>query len=483
MTATSRAAPAARGMPRLRPYQATVARAILERVAGSEGGSISVEIARQSGKNELSAQVELVLLLTRAARGGAIVKCAPTFEPQAALSRDRLLARAVEAGLDGLVARDGTATVRCGRAQARFLSAEPSANVLGHTADLLLEVDEAQDVRPEKFDRDFRPMAAAANAPVVYYGTPWGPRSLLAQAQAAHLEAERGDGRRRHFRYDWQRVADSNPAYGRYVENERARLGERHPLFHTQYLLEVLHDEDRLLDGAALAQLDGRHERLRAPIAGERYVAGLDLAGPSLDGRGGEAGGGAATRDRDWTVLTIARLRPRPPGLPAIEVVEHQSWRGAATDTLVDALADRLRNVWRVRRLAIDATGLGAPVADLLSKRLPAGRVEPVVFSVERKSQLGFGLLAAAHSGRLRLYRRDGSAEAAECRRQLELARAAYRDEHTMQFYVDPADGHDDYVMSLALAVAAARHEGDARTARGRGSLRGPTAASEEVAA
>ena len=180
-------------------------------------------------------------------------------------------------------------------------------------------------------------------------------------------------------------------------------------------------------------------------------------------------------------MLTIARLRPRSRGLPAIEVVEHQAWRGAATDPLVDALADRLRSVWRVRRLAVDATGLGAPVADLLTRRLPAGRVEPVVFSVERKSQLGFGLLAAAHSGRLRLYRSDGSAEAAECRRQLELARAAYRDERTMQFYVDPAEGHDDYVMSLALAVAATRHEGGARTALGRGSLRGPAPASEEV--
>ena len=448
-------------LPRLRPYQATVARAVLERVFGREGGSISVEIARQGGKNELSAQLELVLLLSRLRSGGTIVKCAPTFEPQAAISRDRLLARAEETGLGPLLEREGAATVRCGRAQARFLSAEPSAHVLGHTADLLLEIDEVQEVQPQKFDRDFRPMAAAANAPVVYYGTPWGPRSLLAQAQAAHLERERADGRRRHFRYDWEVVAAHNPEYGEYVEQERARLGERHPLFRTQYLLEVLHDEDRLLDGAALAQLDGRHARLRAARSGERYVAGLDLAGPVL-------GGGAPARDRDWTVLTIARVRTRAGGLPAIEVVEHQAWQGAPTEPLLDALADRLRRVWRVRRLAVDATGLGGPVADLLRERLPAGRVEPVVFSVERKSQLGFGLLAAVHSGRLRLYRVDGSGEAAECRTQLARARVAYRDRGTMQFYVDPAEGHDDYLMSLALAVWAARHEGGPRAARGR---------------
>ena len=427
-----------------------------------EGGSISVEIARQGGKNELSAQVELVALLTHAAAGGTIVKCAPTID-QARISLQRLQRRARDAGLDEAVRATG-ATVRCGQAQARFLSADPGANVVGHTADLLLEVDEAQDVPSEKFDRDFRPMAASTNAPVVFYGTPWGPRSLLEQAKATHRAAERRDGRRRHFRYDWEQVAAHVPDYGRYVEAERERLGEQHPLFRTQYLLEVVDDSDRLLDGAALAQLQGDHERLRVPRPGERYVAGLDLAGHAPPDAEDARGGG----ERDWTVLTIASLQTRDGGAPAIQVVEHQAWRGEATEPLLESLADRLRRVWRVRRVAVDATGLGGPVADLLAGRLPRGSVEPVVFSSERKSRLGFGLLAAILSGRLRLYRMDGSPEWAECRRQLELARAVYRDNRTMDFHVDPAEGHDDYLMSLALTVAAAGSQGGPRTARGR---------------
>ncbi len=440
-----------RGLPRLRPYQAEVARAILARVLRREGGAISVEIARQGGKNELSARVELATLLAHARTGGTLVKCAPTLNPQAAISLRRLEDRAIAARLGNVVSRVGAA-VRCGRAEARFLSAEPGANVVGHTADLLLEVDEAQDVDVETFDRAFRPMAASTNAPVVYYGTPWGAQSLLAQAKATSLAAERTDGRRRHFRFDWEQVAACVPAYGAYVEGERARLGERHPLFRTQYLLEVLGDADRLLDGAALAQTTGEHERLSAPRPGERYVAGLDLAGPARPGTHG---------DRDWTVLTIVRLGA------AIEVVEHQAWQGDPTVDLLAQLTDRLRRVWRVRRVAVDATGLGGPMADLLAARLSRGVVEPVVFSAERKSRLGFGLLAAVHSGRLRLYRMDGSTQWAECRRQLERARVAYRGDRTMQFHVDASEGHDDYLMSLALAVRAARDSDGTRTARG----------------
>ncbi len=441
-------------LPQLRPYQREVLAAILKRIAGGEGGSISVEIARQGGKNEVSAQAELLTLLRHLERGGALVKCAPTLVPQARISQERLLRRARDAGLEAHFRREG-ATVRCGRARAHFLSAEPTANVVGHTADLLLEVDEAQDVDPEKFDRDFRPMAAAANAPVVYFGTPWGPDSLLAQATALHREAERRGGPRRHFRYHWEAVAAHNPAYGRYVESERERLGEQHPLFRTQYLLEVLAHADRLFDAATLAQLEGTHDRLAAPRRGERYVAGLDVAGPA-----------SAGRDPDWTVLTIARVGDSTRGGPRVEVVEHQAWRGMATEPLVEMLADRLRRTWRVRRLTVDATGLGAPVADLLAARLGSA-VERVVFSAERKSRLGFALLAAAHSGRLCLYRSDGSSEWATCHRQLELARAAYGPDRSMRFDVDPAQGHDDYLVSLALAVNAARGGETARVARG----------------
>ena len=47
---------------KLRPYQREVARAIVNSIFGRKGLTFSVEMARQGGKNELSAQLELLLL-------------------------------------------------------------------------------------------------------------------------------------------------------------------------------------------------------------------------------------------------------------------------------------------------------------------------------------------------------------------------------------------------------------------------------------
>jgi hypothetical protein len=102
----------------------------------------------------------------------------------------------------------------------------------------------------------------------------------------------------------------------------------------------------------------------------------------------------------------------------------------------------------------------------MLASALGSARVQGVKLTAESKSRLGYGLLTAVSGGRLRLYA-GADAEALECRRQLERCRAAYRPNGTLRFFVDERDGHDDYVVSLALAVAAAG-TGGPRRARGR---------------
>ncbi|MDE3095676.1 MAG: hypothetical protein KGK07_06720 [Chloroflexota bacterium] len=460
-------------MPRLRAYQCEAGRAVLESVFQRRGRSISVQIARQGGKNELSAQVEL-LLLTAAGHAGDMIKCAPTLHPQLQVSRRRLWTRIGQAGLRN-VARLEPDAVRLGGARVLFLSAGAQSNVVGHTAGLLLEIDEAQDVDAGKFDREFRPMAAATDATTVYYGTPWDEGTLLERAKQAHLDAERRDGIRRHFEYDWQAVAACNPAYARFVEGERERLGATHPIFLTQYCLKLIAGGGRLLTAAQRAQLSGAHERLARPAAGEVYAAGLDLAGGDDGGQPADGATGTARQApsrRDATVLTVGRVVQPPHDAlvqePRIEIVEQIAWMGEPHETLLPRLIDLLRDVWRVARVAVDATGLGETTARLLTQALGEERVQAVKFSTERKSQLGFGLLAAVNGGRLKMYRGDGSAEQREFWRQCERARSTYRANRTMNFFVDPAEGHDDYLMSAALLVEASRDTPRPRVASGR---------------
>lgn len=459
--ATGKRLATAPNLPALRPYQIEVGRAVLESVYHRRGLTISVEIARQGGKNELSAQIELLLLVAHTLRNADAVKCTPTFDPQAKVSLDRLWSRIQAAGLARVAAREDGHIIRIGRARQVFLSAEPTSNVVGHTASILLEVDEAQDVDPEKFDKDFRPMAASTNATTVYYGTAWDETSLLEQVKQRHLALERKDGVRRHFEYGWEVVARYNPAYRAYVEAERERLGENHPLFQTQYCLRTLSGGGRLFDQTQRAQLQGHHPRQFSPNAGEIYVAGLDLGG-----EGDPAGAGG----HDATVVTIARLiAPGSDAMvqePRLEVVAHYAWVGERHDTLHGRLVDLLGEVWRVQRVVVDATGLGEPVARFLVRALGL-RVVPFKFTVESKSRLGYNLLAAVNGGRLKVYAGDGSAEYRALWQEIERARAEYRPNRTLNFFVHPSEGHDDYLLSLALTVEASR-DWQPRVARGR---------------
>lgn len=447
----------------LYPYQCEVAEAILDSIEGGHGRIITVMMARQSGKNQLSAVLEAYLLMTRTQ--GTIVKAAPTFTPQVVNSRLRLLSL-----LDTPLTRDRVWTSNgyilglAPRAEAvllrahsgprvMFYSASPESNVVGATADLLLEIDEAQDVSVEKFDRDFRPMAATRNATTVLYGTAWSDDTLLAQQRASNLALQDSTGERRHFEYDWRVLAALNPAYRAFVEQEIARLGEDHLAIQTQYFLHPISGAGYLLNPLQRTLLQGTHLWQDAPTGGTRdgwYVAGMDVAGEERP-----AQGGTPTR-RDSTVITIGRVFFNELHLPCVEVVHQQWWTGRPYLEQYAATV-ALAQHWGLRALVIDATGLGAGLASLLRNRLGEERVQPFTFTRPTKSHLAYQLLALLNSGRLKLYAPAGAPTSIyeECWRQLRLARYRLPAPDILDFYVDPADGHDDFLISLALLAEA----------------------------
>ncbi len=440
---------------KLRPYQAEVSRAIIESIQSNLGLTFSVEIARQGGKNELSVHLEVLLLTMFMAAGGNIIKCSPTFKPQTIISISRLKERLNDFGFGGIWFTEAGYMLRLGNARQIFLSADESASVVGHTADILLEIDESQDVTKDKYTKEFRPMVSSSNATTVHYGTTWDDTTLLEEIKQTNLELEKKDSIRRHFRYDWQEVAKYNPSYKSFVEAERRRLGEDHPLFRTQYALLPIRGGGGFLTNQQVAQLCGEHSRLSQPENGKIYVAGIDFAGESelLEDEMLLRSG------RDATVITMAEVQLADGGTigtePEIHVVEHYCWVGKKHAELYPQIVDILRNVWKCSRVAADATGIGEPITGFLRKSL-GGKILPVKFSQKTKSEIGFDLLAAINSGRLKLYKGDGSKEYREMVFELEKAKSVYRPSQTLNFFVDSNDGHDDFLMSLALAVQAA---------------------------
>jgi hypothetical protein len=442
----------------LRPYQKEVATAILDSVFGKKGLTFSVEIARQGGKNELSAQIELLLLTLYMGESNNLIKCSPTFKPQTVISMRRLKDRLNDAGFGGIWKSELGYIIRLGNARAVFLSAEETANVVGNTAHLLLEIDESQDVGKEKYSKEFKPMGATTNVTTVHYGTTWDDSTLLEEVKQTNLELERSDGIKRHFRFDWEEVARYVPEYGAYVKTERQRLGENHPLFLTQYRLLPIRGGGNFLSAQQREQLQGDHERRRRREPGRTYVAGIDLAGEAEEVEGDYLK--SVTPRRDATVVTIAEIDfPSVESIvkePYLRIVEHYRWTGKKHTQLYAQLVDILKNVWRCKRIVVDATGVGEPAASFLRKAL-GPRVIPFKFTQKSKSELGFNLMAAINAGRVKVYRGDGSEEYREFRREMEMAKSQYRPSQTMNFYVDPAHGHDDFLMSLALMVEAGR--------------------------
>jgi len=162
----------------------------------------------------------------------------------------------------------------------------------------------------------------------------------------------------------------------------------------------------------------------------------------------------ASAEPRSPPGLSLGQAAPVAAERRHSQIQKHYWWTGRKHSELYPQLVDILKNVWGCRKIVVDATGVGQPVSSFLRKSL-GSKVRPFTFTTQSKSKLGFNLLAAINSGRLKMYRGEGTAEEREFWFEMERAKSQYRPSQTMNFYVDPSQGHDDFLMSLALLVEA----------------------------
>ena len=420
---------------KLRNYQEGPALAISESVREKLGLSFVVMFPRQSGKNEVQAQIEAYLLTIYSAVGAEMVKVSPTFKPQV-LNAMRRLERILNCNVFIRYikwVKESGFIYRIRNARIYFFSAAPGANIVGATASHLLEVDEAQDVTIEKYDKEIAPMAASTNATRVFWGTAWTSTTLLARELRAARQAQAADGLQRVFVLTADDVSQEVPAYGKFVAEQIARLGRNNPMVKTQYFSEEIDAEGGMFNPARRALMQGTHPPQFAPVGpnvgahGMRplsspplYAITIDVAGEDESARD-EPGASLVNPGRDSTALTVfdilipAPLTPNPSpladsfttNLPTYQVVARHQWTGIKHSSLFSRLT-ALIDLWQPTWLIIDATGVGQTLASFLLDRYPTITL-PFVFTSASKSALGWNFITLIETGRYKEYQPDNS--------------------------------------------------------------------------
>jgi len=445
----------------LRAYQLMPARAILASILAGKGHRFAVMMSRQAGKNEMAAQLEAYLLNLYQRAGGQIVKASPTFKPQTINSMLRL-----EHHLDNDWNRDAWRRrqqyiFELGNARCLFFSADPQANVVGGTASILLECDEAQDVSPVKWRKDFDPMGASTNVTTVFFGTAWTSTTLLATTIAELEQRQRKDGVRRVFRVDADQVGRELPPYAAYVRRRVETLGRHHPLIKTQYFLEEIDDQTGMFPPSRRALMRGNHPRQHAPTAGHRYALLIDVAGEDEVSGGPQDRARMQNPRRDATALTVVDVDIVHGELPTYRIVDRRLWLGEPHPALYRELL-ALAHHWGAVWIVVDATGVGAGLASFLTEAL-GERVIPLRFSRKVKSDLGWDFLGVVETGRYRDYADDDAPETRQFWHEVAACQREVRSDpqHTLRWGVweNPAYdgaiayGHDDLLISAALSA------------------------------
>jgi len=398
---------------KLRKYQRGVAQAIAQSIATGAGLSFVVMFPRQSGKNELQAQLETYLLTIFHSNPCDIVKVSPTWKPQT-LNAMRRLERVLGTNVlsKGLWSKESGYIFRSGAARIYFFSGQPRSNIVGATASILLEVDEAQDVPISKYDKDIAPMAASMNATRVFWGTAWTSRTLLARELRASTNAQKKDGIKRVFILTADDVKKEVPAYGKFVAGQVARLGRNHPMVKTQYFSEEIDAEGGLFPPERCALMQGTHKPRVKPQRNKIYAAALDLAGEDEAVISDSITAFAETSElanprRDSTSLTIFEVDLYTVDDPLIlkpsyKVIHRREWIGTKHSKLYGKIKAVL-DLFKIRYIAVDSTGVGAGMASFLEAAL-GDKVIPFEFNTRTKSDLLWDFLGIIDSGRFKDY-------------------------------------------------------------------------------
>lgn len=308
-------------------------------------------------------------------------------------------------------------------AELHWFSAENPRAAQGHTFSRVY-LDESQNISDE-FWVNLRPALGARMAQVFAFGTP-DPVIESTWFEGLFLAGQDEDSPN-HYSYSvpctlnkWLPLEDVQEALHTMSERE----------FRMKYLGQwvkhdgmVFHDPEKCFTGKIID----------APEKGHTYAMGLDLA-----------------KHEDYTVAYVIDTKTK--AVAQRMRVNHLDY------VLVMDKVQELYKRFNVRRVRMDTTGLGQPVADMLRKRgLVVG---DYTFTGKTKERLVSHLAREIEHGRLVLPKED-----TQLLRELKAFTRTVTKAGNVQ-YSAPINAHDDCVIALGLATLEASRGGSASVSR-----------------
>ena len=393
---------------RMRTYQSDSLRTIYSAVINGSGGRFTVTFPRQSGKNETQAQLESAVMAANLYRGGNIIKILPTLKNQGKISHDRL-EKVTRGAAGSRHLRTRSHEITYGDTGVRWLSAGPNTAIVGATADLMLEADEAQLIPPDKYDREAAPMAASVNAVQVFWGTVWDDQTLLSRETRSARKEEGKSGAKHVFCTTAAEVGQEVPPYADFVRDSIQRFGREHPAIRTQFFCEEISDLTAMFTPARIEMMKGTHDPRNGPEADHCYIFLVDIAGSDEITPASRRANGFSDR-RDATVVTICDVtlpedKAYAPKNFVWNVVARRLYRNLPADRLELEICREVE-CWDPRKIILDHSGLGAMLSGVLSARYPH-KCRPVDITVTNKTKMAWDFLAMVDTGRWREYRSD----------------------------------------------------------------------------
>lgn len=463
------------------PYQEQFSKRVIRSVLENDGEEITALFSRQSGKSETISLTSggMMIILPKLANmpmfaddtrlqmfkdGLWIGIFAPGLrQAQITYSRikTRIQSKSAQAVLQDpefdlyFTTSNGQTVTLSNGSFVTAISASDNSNIEGESFKLLI-LEECQDISNFKIAKSIHPMGAAYNATVVKIGTATTHKGNFYDAIQRNKarDATKTSHIKSHFEYDCVVAAKYNPNYAKYVEKEKARLGEKSDEFRMSYMLEWIIERGMFVDINVFESQCGEFNNERVSYdKTSTHVAGIDLGGKGDDTW-------ITVVEVDWNMPAILESRINEDGEEEVYEAFNtyvKDWHIISNqpdyEEQYPEVNDYLNN-WRLARIVCDATREAS-----FAHRLRANRKEeviPYIFTTKSKSELYKHLDKEIAAGRARFCAGEYCRQTKEYKMFIEQfgdLQKGYSGQFMVVSHPDERGAHDDACDSWALAV------------------------------